>query len=122
MNLVATGSSVAALQRTGEPAGLTRRAAAGQTPDNVAAARAAMEQFVGETFFGLMIKEMNKTVSHDHLLGGGAGEDTLRPYLNQQLAQDLARSRHFDLSDAMFETVYRNTPHSPVVSTVEEQP
>ena len=122
MNFVATGSSAAALQRTGEPAGLTRRATASRTPENVQAARAAMEQFVGETFFGLMIKEMNKTVSHDHLLGGGAGEDTLRPYLNQRLAQDLARSRHFDLSEAMFKTIYRNTPYSPVVSTVEARP
>lgn len=122
MTTVATGSSAAAMFRAGRPAELACGVAQRQMPEGVQAARRAVEQFVGETFYGLVMKEMSKSVSNDHLLSGGAGEATLRPYLNQVLAERLARSRRFELSEAMFETIYRDTPYSPVISADRVSP
>lgn len=122
MTAVASGSTAAALFQAERPAGLARAATASRTPESVQAARKAVEQFVGETFYGLMMKELSKSVSNDHLLSGGAGEATLRPYLNQVVTQRMARSNAFELSEAMFDRIYRDTPYSPVVSADRVSP
>lgn len=112
-----TGSSAAAMFQADRPAALARAVSSQQLPENVQAAREAVDQFVGETFYALLLKESYKTVSQDHFLSGGDGEATMRPYLNQVLAQRMAQSRHFDLADAMFDRIYRDTPYSSVKST-----
>ena len=82
----------------------------------MAGARQAVQQFVGETFFGLLLKELRKSTSKEHLFYGGRGEATLQPQLDQVMAERLATSRGFALSEAMFDFIYRDTPHSPVRS------
>ena len=122
MGTTATGSSVAAMFRTDRPAELSRAVASRQMPEGVQAARKAVDQFVGETFYGLIMKEMYKSVSNDGLMSGGAGEATLRPYLNQVMSERMAQSRRFAVSEAMFEMIYRDTPYSPVISAERVSP
>lgn len=116
MNASQTGSMEAALfssaQRSTVRPGAVRAAGSGGTE----AARKAAQQLVGETFFGQLIKELRKSTREDHLLFGGHGEATLRPQLDQMMARQLAASRRFDLADAVFEYIYRDTPYSPVRS------
>jgi Rod binding domain-containing protein len=116
MTTVQTGSVAAAMFRADRTPPLDRDVAGGRMPEGVAAARQAVEQFVGETFYGMLFKELRKSTSTDHLLSGGAGEATMGPYLDQVLAQRMAQSRHFDVSDAMFDMIYRDTEYSPVRS------
>ena len=88
----------------------------GRPVSAIAAARDAARQLVGETFFGLLLKEMRESTSKDHLLYGGRGETTLQPQLDQVLVERLATSRHFRLADAVVDRLYRDTEHSPIRS------
>jgi len=111
-----TGSSSAAMFSAASQPSVPTVIRNGRPADDVAAAREAARQFVGETFFGLLLKEMRESTSKDHLLYGGRGEATLQPQLDQVLIERLAASRHFDLADAMVNSLYRNTEHSPLRS------
>jgi Rod binding domain-containing protein len=97
-----------------------RRPAAGgdleRVRGDVAATREAARQLVGETFFGMLIRELRRSTSASHPLYGGRGEATLRPHLDQLLARRLATTRDFGLADAIVDRVYRDTPHSPLRS------
>jgi len=83
---------------------------------DVASARGAARQFVGEAFFGLLLRELRKSTSKEHLLDGGRGEATLQPQLDAVLVERLAASSNFRLADAVVERLYRDTEHSPVRS------
>jgi len=88
----------------------------GRAGGDVAAARQAARQFVGEAFFGLLLKELRKSTSTEHLLGGGRGEATLQPQLDQFVVERLATSRNFPVADAIVDHLYRDTEHSPIRS------
>lgn len=86
------------------------------TDRTLAEARRGVQQFVGETLFGLMLKELRKTTSNDHLLFGGRGEQTLLPMFDQELAKHLATSSNFGLVQATFERLYPGAPGSKIFS------
>ena len=102
-------SSLAALGAT-EPPALDRLAAGGSV-DRRAALKAA-QQLVGETFFGMLLKELRKSTSKNHPLYGGRGEETMQPLLDQHLARRLAESRRFDLALAIAERLAGPLPQS----------
>lgn len=79
-------------------------------------ARQTARQFVGEAFFGMLMKAMRKGLSEDHPLHGGAGESIMQGQLDQAFIERMATSRNFRLADAVVDRVYRNTRHSPLVS------
>lgn len=81
-----------------------------------ALARQKLTEFVGSTLFGMVLSEMRKTTSNDHVLFGGRGEETLQPLLDQALVGKLASSPSFELADAAFNQLYINTPYSRLVS------
>ena len=60
-------------------------------------------QFVGENFYGMMLKSMRKTVGKPAYFHGGQAEEMFRARLDQQIAQDLASSPSNNISDALFE-------------------
>lgn len=108
MTGVASFSSSAALLSARRGPDVARRVAAGASNDD-GQMRRLSQQLVGEAFYGLLMKEMRKSVSNNHLLSGGVGENILGPYLDQQLVQRMAGSRRFDLADAVYESIRRTS-------------
>jgi len=110
-----TGLSESALFSAARPSSPAALCGA-RAGDDVAAARQAARQFVGEAFFGLLLRELRKSTAEKHLLDGGRGEATLQPQLDQFLVERLAASRNFPLADAIVNHLYRDTEHSPIRS------
>lgn len=59
-------------------------------------------QFVGETFFGQMIKSMRSTVGKPAYFHGGRGEEAFQGLLDQQLATELTKSTANEFAEPMF--------------------
>ncbi len=93
-----------AQQRT---SGLTSAAQAGD-PD-YAATRQAAGKFVNQTFFGTLMREMRKSLSTDHEMNGGHGEEIMGPELDQALVDRMSKAQNFKLSDAVANQLYRHT-------------
>ena len=64
--------------------------------------REAFGSFVGETFYGQMLKSMRSTVGKPAYFHGGRAEETFRSQLDQQLAQQLAEQTGDRFGDPMF--------------------
>jgi Rod binding domain-containing protein len=110
---VATTSGNAALLSARRGPDMAQRVAASKASNDDSRMRQLSQQLVGEAFYGLLMKEMRKSVSNDHLLSGGVGEDILGPYLDQQLVQRMAESRGFALADAVYESINRTSAGAP---------
>jgi peptidoglycan hydrolase FlgJ len=65
--------------------------------------REAFDSFVGETFYGQMLKEMRKTVGKAAYFDGGRAEEVFRGQLDQKLAEQMAKSNAHSFSGPMFE-------------------
>jgi peptidoglycan hydrolase FlgJ len=65
--------------------------------------RQAFDTFVGETFFGQMIKAMRKSVGKPAYVYGGRAEEIFQAELDQTLAKDMARSSADQFTGPMFE-------------------
>ncbi len=65
----------------------------------------AYGQFVGETFFGQLLKSMRATVGEPAYFHGGHAEEQFQARLDQQVAQDLAVGGG-GFSDEMFESSF----------------
>lgn len=64
--------------------------------------RQAFGQFVGETFFGQMLKAMRATVGEPAYFHGGMAEEQFQARLDQQVAQDLAQEGGAGLAADLF--------------------
>jgi hypothetical protein len=53
-------------------------------------AQQAMQQFVGETFYGMLLKQMRNTVLESDLLGNSSAKKMFQSQLDQTLVQELA--------------------------------
>ena len=60
-------------------------------------------QFVGETFFGQMIKAMRSTVGKPAYFHGGRAEDVFQGQLNQKLAEHLTEASASRFAEPLFE-------------------
>lgn len=60
------------------------------------------QEFVGETFFQLMLKSMRKMHGEPAYMHGGQGEEIFQGQLDQQLANDLARNAGAEFSNDLF--------------------
>ncbi len=76
-------------------------AAAAQAPKD-ARLHEAFNSFVGETFYGQMLKSMRQTVGKPAYFNGGRAEEIFTQQLDQVLAQKLAQSSGQKLSDPMY--------------------
>lgn len=61
------------------------------------------QQFVGETFFGEMLKQMRKSVPESEYFNGGHGEKVFRQQLDQMISQKMAETSAQKLSEPMYE-------------------
>ena len=58
--------------------------------------------FIGETFYGQMIKSMRSTVDKPAYFHGGKGEEVFQSQLDQQLAQEWAAESGDRFAEPMF--------------------
>ena len=64
--------------------------------------RKAFDSFVGETFYGQMLKSMRKTVEKPAYFHGGRAEEIFTQQLDQVLAKKLSESSADKLSGPMY--------------------
>ena len=81
-----------------------------QSPDVAgekdAAFREAFDSFVGEVFFGQMLKAMRKTVGKPAYFHGGQTEEIFQQQLDQVLGEKLAKTSAGKFSGPMFELMH----------------
>ncbi len=65
-------------------------------------------QFVGETFYGQMLKSMRSTVGKPAYFNGGRGEKVFQGQLDQTMAQQMTKASASKLADPMFERQFPN--------------
>jgi Rod binding domain-containing protein len=65
-------------------------------------------QFVGETFYGQMLKSMRSTVGKPAYFNGGRGEQVFQGQLDQTMAQEMTKASASKLADPMFERQFPN--------------
>ena len=58
--------------------------------------------FVGESYFGQLLKSMQSTVGKPAYFHGGQAEEVFRGQLNQQMAQDMTAASADQIADPMF--------------------
>lgn len=61
------------------------------------------EQFVGQTFFGLLLKEMRKSVPKTKYFHGGLAEDIFEQHLDMAVAEKLAQATGDRFAGPMYE-------------------
>ena len=88
-----------------QPAG---RLVAAQAPASKSVADArevhdAFSAFIGETFYGQMVKSMRSTVEQPAYFHGGRAEEMFQSQLDQQLAQEWAAESGDRFAEPMFE-------------------
>lgn len=64
--------------------------ASDQLKDGPESAAQAMQQFVGETFYGMLLKQMRNTVMASDLFGNSSAKQMFESQLDQTLVQELA--------------------------------
>jgi hypothetical protein len=79
--------------------------AADASPEEV---RQHFQQFVGETFYGQMIKAMRSTVEKPAYFHGGRGEEVFQGQLDQKLAEYMTVASAQKFAEPLFE---RQFPH-----------
>ena len=75
----------------------------GQDLEDKQALREAFDAFVGQTFFGQMLKSMRKTVGKPAYFHGGRAEEIFTQQLDQVLVDKLTAASASQLSGPMFE-------------------
>ncbi len=65
--------------------------------------RQVFDAFVGETFFGQMLKAMRKTVGKSAYFHGGRAEEIFQQQLDQVLSEKLSKASGGKFSGPMFE-------------------
>jgi len=71
-------------------------------------------------FIGMMLKSMRSTVGKDSLTGGGHGEEVYRSMLDQEYAQEAARSGTLRLGSGLEEQLVRHIGQSEANDTRSE--
>ena len=62
----------------------------------------AFRDFVGETFFGMMLKSLRTTQGETAYFNGGQAEEMFRGQLDQTIASQLAKSHGDDIAGPMY--------------------
>ena len=81
---------------------LARKPAAPAKAEDNPALHKAFDQFVGETFYGQMIKAMRKTQGKPAYFNGGRAEEVFTQQLDQVLTKKLAETSSGKLSGPMY--------------------
>jgi peptidoglycan hydrolase FlgJ len=82
-----------------EPAPSAVRRGGRDTPE----LREAFTDFVGQTFFGELVKQMRETVHKSEFFHGGMGEDIFQTQLDQIMVERMSKTSAQSFSDPMYE-------------------
>ena len=109
MNTIGKHSAASALQLAGnipsqggprlDPSSNLSSAANGKSGE----LREKFTQFVGEAFFGQMVKAMRSTVGKPAYFHGGHAEEVFQGQLDQTMSEHLTKASASKLADPMFE-------------------
>jgi Rod binding domain-containing protein len=109
MTAIGSNSAITALRKQGAMP-LSGALAAGQalnTPDSANGKtdelREKFTQFVGEAFFGQMLKAMRSTVGKPAYFNGGHAEEVFQGQLDQTMAEQLTKASASKFAEPMFE-------------------
>ena len=72
--------------------------------------RDAFTDFVGQTFFGELIKQMRATVDKPAYFHGGMGEDVFQSQLDQMLVERISDASAATFADPMYEVLMARRP------------
>lgn len=72
--------------------------------------REAFNDFVGQTFFGELLKQMRATVDKPAYFHGGMGEDVFQSQLDQVLVERLSDVSAAKFADPMYEVLMARRP------------
>ncbi len=67
----------------------------------------AMQQFVGETFYGMMIKQMRSSVTKSDLMGNSNAQKMFESQFDQMMVEQMAENSSQSLSQPMYEQMMR---------------
>jgi len=74
-------------------------------------ARKAFRDFVGQTFFGQMLKSMRSTQGKPAYFHGGQAEEIFRSQLDQTLAEKMTEASADQIADPMFRRQFPKQAH-----------
>jgi Rod binding domain-containing protein len=80
--------------------------------DSSAELREQFTQFVGEAFYGQMLKAMRATVGKPAYFHGGRAEEVFQGQLDQQLAEHLTEASAAKFAEPMFEQQFPHLANS----------
>jgi len=72
--------------------------------------RTAFNDFVGQTFFGELIKQMRASVDKPAFFHGGMGEDVFQSQLDQILVERISDASAATFSDPMYQLLMARRP------------
>jgi len=90
-----------------------------QQIDSAREVRKTFQTFVGESFFGQMLKSMRSTLDKPAYFHGGRAEEVFRGQLDQTLAQEMTKSSADQISDPMFRNQFPR--EAKILERVEKQ-
>jgi peptidoglycan hydrolase FlgJ len=74
------------------------------------ALREAFTDFVGQTFFGELVKQMRATLDKPAFFHGGMGEDIFQSQLDQILVERISDTTAHTFSDPMYQLMLARRP------------
>jgi peptidoglycan hydrolase FlgJ len=77
-------------------------------------------QFVGEAFFGQMLKSMRATVGKPAYFHGGRAEEVFQGQLDQHLAEHLTETSANRFADPLFEQQFPQYAKQPTPSELDQ--
>ena len=97
-----TSAVTRAANLPGNDASSSLRSLIDRSSKSSAELREAFTNFVGQTFYGQMIKAMRSTVGKPAYFHGGQGEEVFRGQLDQVIAEELTKASASQFADPMF--------------------
>jgi Rod binding domain-containing protein len=128
MNTISKHNVASALQLAGN---IPPKGALGADPSNLAAPAAQgneksgelrdkFTQFVGQAFFGQMLKAMRSTVGKPAYFYGGHAEEVFQGQLDQTMSEHLTKASASKFADPMFEQQFPQFVEAKPASGLDE--
>lgn len=110
MNVGTVGSRIADVAPGGDQLRAAGNAAKGVENTKT---REAFDSFVGQTFYGQMLKAMRSTVDKAAYFHGGRAEEVFQSQLDEILAEKMSNADAHTFTGPMFEQFQANLNHLP---------
>ena len=126
MSAVEQFSAASALQLAGNTSAQKARGAglasanAAKGGEKATELRDKFTQFVGEAFYGQMLKAMRSTVGKPAYFHGGRAEEVFQGQLDQTMSQEMTKAGASKLSGPMFERQFPQFAEAKPVSGLDE--